>query len=133
MTALVPLALADVVAALVSNLRMLRAVATIYGGRTGTLGSWRLARSVIAHLAATGAVAVGDDLISSVAGGGVLSKVSRRFGEGVVNGALTARVGLVAMDLCRPLPRIAVARPSVGGVVRRALSGLFARADGAED
>ncbi len=128
-TALVPLALADVVAALVSNLRMLRAVATIYGGRTGTLGGWRLGRTVIAHLAATGAVAVGDDLISSVAGGGVLSKVSRRFGEGVVNGALTARVGLVAMDLCRPLPRIAVARPSVGGVVRRALSGLFSRAD----
>src|SRR6056297_4031575 len=129
-TALVPLALADVVAALVSNLRMLRAVATIYGGRTGTLGGWRLGRTVIAHLAATGAVAVGDDLISSVAGGGVLSKVSRRFGEGVVNGALTARVGLVAMDLCRPLPRIAVARPSVGGVVRRALSGLFSRGEG---
>ena len=42
---------------------------------------------------ATGAVAAGDDLIHTVAGGGVLAKVSRRFGEGVVNGALTARVG----------------------------------------
>ncbi|HAW46485.1 MAG TPA: TIGR01620 family protein [Roseovarius sp.] len=129
-TALVPLALADVVAALVANLRMIRAVATIYGGRTGTLGSWRLARAVVAHLVATGAVAVGDDMIGSVAGGGVLSKLSRRFGEGVVNGALTARVGLAAIELCRPLPRIATPRPTVGGVVRRALAGLFARGEG---
>ncbi|MDZ7709256.1 MAG: TIGR01620 family protein [Roseovarius sp.] len=129
-TALVPLALADVVTALVANLRMIRAVATIYGGRTGTLGGWRLARAVVAHLVATGAVAVGDDMISSVAGGGMLSKLSRRFGEGVVNGALTARVGLAAMELCRPLPRLAVPRPTVTGVVRRALTGLFARGEG---
>jgi putative membrane protein len=129
-SALVPLALADVVAALVANLRMIRAVATLYGGRTGTLGGWRLARAVVAHLVATGAVAVGDDMIGSVAGGGVLSKLSRRFGEGVVNGALTARVGLAAMELCRPLPRIAVARPSVGGVMRRALAGLFSGGEG---
>ncbi|WP_422001078.1 YcjF family protein [Roseovarius mucosus] len=124
-TALVPLALADVVGALVSNLRMIRAVAEIYGGRAGFLGSWRLARAVMAHLLATGAVAVGDDLISSVAGGGVLSKVSRRFGEGVVNGALTARVGVAAIEVCRPLPFQRGRRPSVTGVVRRALTGLF--------
>ena len=79
---------------------------------------------------ATGAVAVGDDMIGSVAGGGMLSKLSRRFGEGVVNGALTARVGLAAMELCRPLPRLTVPRPTVTGVVRRALSGLFARGEG---
>ncbi|WP_339668751.1 TIGR01620 family protein [uncultured Roseovarius sp.] len=124
-TALVPLALADVVGAFVANLRMIRAVAEIYGGRAGVLGSWRLARAVMAHLLATGAVAVGDDLISSVAGGGVLSKVSRRFGEGVVNGALTARVGVAAIEVCRPLPFQRGRRPSVTGVVRRALTGLF--------
>lgn len=132
-TAIVPLALADVVAALLGNLRMIRAVAVIYGGRTGTLGNWRLARAVMAHLVATGAVAVGDDLIGSVAGGGLLSRVSRRFGEGVVNGALTARVGLAAIDLCRPLPRIAAPRPTVTGVVRRALSGLFSRGESGQD
>ena len=103
-TALVPLALADVVGALVLNLRMIRRIAEIYGGRAGVLGGWRLTRSVMAHLVATGAVAVGDDMISSVAGGNMLSKVSRRFGEGVVNGALTARVGVAAIEVCRPLP-----------------------------
>lgn len=124
-TALVPLALADVVAALTANLRMIRRVAEIYGGRSGTLGSWRLARAVMTHLVATGAVAVGDDMIGSIAGGGVLSKLSRRFGEGVVNGALTARVGVAAMEVCRPLPFTRTRRPSVTAMMKRALTGLF--------
>ena len=126
-TAIVPLALADLFTALTANLRMIRRIAQIYGGRAGTLGSWRLTRTVLTHLVATGAVAVGDDLISSVAGGGILSKVSRRFGEGVVNGALTARVGVAAIEVCRPLPFKATKKPSVSGLVSRALSGLFGR------
>ncbi|MGI3210633.1 YcjF family protein [Roseovarius tibetensis] len=126
-TALVPLALADVVGALLINLRMIRRIAEIYGGRAGVLGGWRLTRSVMAHLVATGAVAVGDDMISSVAGGNMLSKVSRRFGEGVVNGALTARVGVATIEVCRPMPFLRAARPSVTGMVKRALTGLFAR------
>ena len=124
-TAVVPLALADVAAALTSNLRMIRRIALIYGGRAGTLGSWRLTRTVLTHLAATGAVAVGDDLIHSVAGGGVLARVSRRFGEGLVNGALTARVGLAAMEVCRPLPFTHARPPRITEIVGRSLTGLF--------
>lgn len=126
-TAIVPLAFADVIVALTANLRMIRRIAEVYGGRSGTFGSWRLARAVMTHLVATGAVAIGDDMIGSIAGGGVLSKVSRRFGEGIVNGALTARVGVAAMEVCRPLPFNTVKRPSVTRLVQRALTGLFTR------
>lgn len=124
-TAVVPLALADVFTALTANLRMIRRIAEVYGGRAGTLGSWRLTRTVLAHLVATGAVAVGDDLIHSVAGGSLLTKLSRRFGEGVINGALTARVGVAAIEVCRPLPFVLGKRPSVTALVQRALTGLF--------
>ncbi|MGB0799334.1 MAG: TIGR01620 family protein, partial [Planktomarina sp.] len=124
-TALAPIALVDVFTALTANLRMIRVIAEIYGGRSGTIGSWRLARSVLAHLVATGAVAIGDDLIGSVAGGSVLSKVSRRFGEGVINGALTARVGIAAMEVCRPMAFRATKKPSVAGVMKRSVTGLF--------
>ena len=55
----------------------------------------------------------------------MLAKVSRRFGEGVVNGALTARVGIAAMEVCRPLPFIAQPRPKVRNLVTRGLRGLF--------
>ncbi|WP_171173512.1 YcjF family protein [Ruegeria sp. HKCCD8929] len=126
-TALVPLALADVVTALTASLRMIRRVAEIYGGRAGVLGSWRLTRAVFVHLVATGAVAVGDDLLEPVLGGSILSKLSRRFGEGLVNGALSARVGVAAMEVCRPLPFSKRHKPSTRGMVKRALAGLFSK------
>ncbi len=126
-TALVPLALADVAMALVANLRMIRRIAEIYGGRSGSFGSLKLLRRVFGSLLAAGALALTDDMIGSVAGGGVLSKLSRRFGEGVVNGALTARVGVAAMELCRPMPFVALERPAVSSLVSRALTGLVSR------
>ncbi len=126
-TAIIPMALADVLIALTSNVSMVRRIAGIYGGRAGLLGSWRLLRAVAAHLIATGALAIGDDLIGSVAGGGMVSKISRRFGEGVINGALTARVGIAAMEVCRPMPFEALKKPRVTGVVKAALTGMFGK------
>ena len=108
---------------------MIRRIAEVYGGRSGVFGSMRLMRRVFGHLVATGAVALTDDMIHSVAGGGILSRISRRFGEGVVNGALTARVGVAAMELCRPLPFVALERPAVSSLVSRALTGLVSRGE----
>lgn len=128
-TAFVPLALADVATALYANLKMIRRLSEIYAGRAGGFGSLRLLRRVFAALLAAGAMALADDLIGSVAGGGILAKLSRRFGEGVVNGALTARVGLAAMQECRPLPFVALPRPGTTTTASRALAGLFGRAE----
>ena len=124
-TALIPMALLDVVVALSSNVSMIRRIAAIYGGRAGFMGSWRLLKGVAAHLIATGAVAIGDDMIGSLAGGGALSKISRRFGEGVINGTLTARVGVAAMEICRPMPFEALKRPKASSLVKSALVGMF--------
>ena len=124
-TALIPLALVDVLVALSSNVSMIRRIAVVYGGRAGVLGSWRLLKGVAAHLIATGAVAIGDDMIGSLAGGGALSKLSRRFGEGVINGTLTARVGVAAMEICRPMPFEALKRPRASSIVKSALVGMF--------
>lgn len=128
-TALVPMALADVVVALSSSLRMIRRIAEIYGGRSGTLGSWRLVRAVLSHLVATGAIAVGDDLLEPVLGGSILGKLSRRFGEGLVNGALSVRVGIAAMEVCRPLPFSDRHRPSTRAVIGRALKGIVSKSE----
>ncbi len=124
-TALVPLALADVAMALWANLRMVRRLAELYGGRAGGLATLALMRRVMTHLVATGAIALTDDMFGSVAGGGLLSKISRRFGEGVVNAALTARVGVAAMEVCRPMPFAVLPRPAVTHLVSRALAGLW--------
>lgn len=122
-TALIPIVLVDVLVALAVNLRMVREIAEIYGGRAGWLGSWRLMRAVAAHLIATGAVAMADDIVGPLVGGGVLAKISRRFGEGAINGALTARVGVAAIEVCRPMPFVARSRPNASGIVMNALRG----------
>jgi putative membrane protein len=127
-TALVPMALADVATALFANLRMIRRISQIYGGRSSTLGNLSLMRRVFAALLGAGAIALVDDLVGSVASGGILAKLSRRFGEGVVNGALTARVGLAALEACRPMPFHALEKPGTTATTSRALAGLLARA-----
>lgn len=121
-TALIPLALVDVASALTANLRMIRRIAAIYGGRAGWLGSWRLLKLVAGHLVATGLVAAGDDVLGPLLGGGALAKISRRFGEGLVNGALTARIGVAAIEVCRPLPFHELRRPSARRMVTEALA-----------
>jgi putative membrane protein len=113
-TAVSPRALVDIGYVLYESARMIRAMAELYGGRPGTLGLLRLMRDVIAHLAVTGSIAAGDSLIQQVLGHGLASKLSARLGEGVINGLMTARIGIAAMDLCRPMPFRALKRPGIG-------------------
>jgi putative membrane protein len=122
-TALIPMALVDMAAVLFINLRMIRTIAELYDGRAGWIGSWRLLRAVAAHLIATGAVAATDDLLGPLVGGGVLGKLSRRFGEAAVNAALTARVGVAAIEVCRPLAFVARPAPKARNIVLAALKG----------
>jgi len=103
-TAISPMPLVDVVFVLVENLRMLRAVATLYGGRPGLMAALKLGRMVVTHLVATGGVALTDDLLGQVLGQDLLRRLSRRLGEGAFNGAMTARIGTAAIQVIRPLP-----------------------------
>jgi putative membrane protein len=89
---------------LVENVRMFRSIAGLYGGRPGVLGALRLARLVIGHIIATGGIAMTDDLLGQFVGQDLLRRLSRRLGEGAFNGALTARLGVVAVGIIRPLP-----------------------------
>lgn len=113
-TAVSPRALVDLGYVLFESSRLIRSMAELYGGRPGSLGLLRLMRDVIAHLAVTGSIAVGDSLVQQVLGHGLASKLSARLGEGVINGLMTARIGIAAMDLCRPMPFRAIKRPGIG-------------------
>lgn len=115
-TAISPRAVIDLVFVVAQVVTLIRRIAEIYSGRPGLLGFARLARSVGAHLALTGGMAVGDSLVQQVVGHGIAAKLSRRLGEGVLNGLLTTRVGLSAMAVCRPMPFAALKPPSVSQV-----------------
>ncbi len=109
-TAISPRAILDVLFVIAQIIRLVRKIAEIYGGRPGFLGLIKLARSIGAHIAITGGMAVGDSLIQQLVGHGIASRISAKMGEGVLNGLLTARVGLSALAVCRPAP-FSVAKP----------------------
>lgn len=115
-TALAPRAFIDVLFVAAQALRLIRRIATIYGGRPGLLGFLKLLRSITAHIAITGGMAAGDSLLQQLVGHGIAAKLSARLGEGVLNGLLTARVGLSAMAVCRPLPYATARAPGIRDV-----------------
>jgi putative membrane protein len=117
-TAVSPRALIDVLFVFAASLRLVRQLARLYGGRPGTLGLIKLMRHVIAHLAITGGMAASDGLVQQVLGHGIAAKLSQRLGEGVLNGLLTARLGLAAIDVTRPLPFTALPRPALGDLAK---------------
>ncbi len=115
-TAVSPRAILDVIFVAGQAIVLMRRIAEIYGGRPGLLGFFKLARSVGAHLAITGSIAVGDTLLQQVLGHGLAARLSAKLGEGVLNGLLTARVGLSAMAVCRPTPFVTEKQPGVKDV-----------------
>jgi putative membrane protein len=117
-TAVSPRAMIDVLFVFVASLRLIRQLARLYGGRPGALGMISLMRHVIAHLAITGGMAASDSLLQQMLGHGIAAKLSQRLGEGILNGLLTARLGLAAIDVTRPLPFAALPRPALADLAK---------------
>jgi putative membrane protein len=130
LTTVAPTPALDILFVAAQNLRMMRELATLYGGRPSTLSTIRLARMVVSHLAVTGGIALSDNLIQHVVGKGLLGRLSARFGEGAVNGILTARVGLAARDVCRPIPQEVSAKDTLGSLMKELVSSAPEQKDG---
>jgi putative membrane protein len=108
-----PIALLDAALVLWRSIRMVREIAEIYGLRPGLAGSMALMR----HLLASGLYVVGVDVLGNVwfehLGGKLTSFVSTRLAEGVVAAVRVGRLGLLAMEACRPLPFTERDRPGL--------------------
>jgi len=116
-TAITPRPSLGVLFVLYEVVRLIRRLGGLYGERPGLIGFVGMTRSVFAHLAVTGGMAAGDSLFQQILGHGLAARVSARLGEGVINGLLTARIGIAAIEVCRPLPFIRGRPPRIGDVM----------------
>lgn len=109
------------------TLRLLRRLGGIYGGRPGFFGTMRLASKAVGNIIAAGVVDFTTDFVGQFIGQDLMRRLSTRLGEGVFNGALTARIGASAIDIIRPLPFMEVrpirARDFLGDLWRMARAG----------
>jgi putative membrane protein len=120
-TAISPRAWVDILFVLAQSVRLIRSIATLYGSKPSGLASFKLFRKVIGHLAITGGVAMTDSILSQVVGAGLAARLSAKLGEGVLNGVLTARVGIAAITVCRPLPFLAMEPPKLADIASKLL------------
>ncbi|MDP3544933.1 MAG: TIGR01620 family protein [Phreatobacter sp.] len=121
-TAISPRAAVDLAMVFATAVRLIRRIAELYGGRPGTFGMVKLLRHVLAHMALTGGMAAGDTILDQIVGHGLAARLSAKLGEGVLNGLLTARLGITAIAVTRPLPYIGAPRPDVRDLVGDVLS-----------
>ncbi len=131
-TAISPRALIDLAYVAIENMRTIRRISDLYGGRPGTIGFLRLARNVLGHLAVTGGMAAGDSLAQQVLGHGLAARLSARLGEGVINGLLTARIGAAAIDVCRPAPFVGTKPPRMTDFIGE-LTSAVEKAEGSRE
>ncbi len=104
LVAVSPLAAADMLLVAWRNFKMIDNLSKVYGLELGYASRIKLLKAVFVNMAAAGAselaIDAGMDLMSMDLAG----KVSARAGQGLGVGILTARLGLKAMALLRPLP-----------------------------
>ncbi|CAM3893202.1 YcjF family protein [Xenorhabdus thuongxuanensis] len=114
MIAVSPLAIVDMAFIAWRNIRLINRIAALYGIELGYFSRIRLFRLVLLNIAFAGASElvreVGMDWLSQ----DIAARLSARAAQGIGAGLLTARLGIKAMELCRPLPWIDGDKPKLG-------------------
>jgi putative membrane protein len=129
MVMLSQVALLDTVLTLWRNVKMIRDIASLYGARPSFLGSTSLIIAVVQSLLYADVSEMLAESMAETLGNSFLSVMSAQAAQGVGSGILTARVGIKAMQVCRPLPFTESEKPRIKDIrwdILSSLKGLFA-------
>lgn len=122
MIAVSPLALVDMAFIAWRNLRLVNRIATLYGIELGYFSRIRLFRLVLLNIAFAGASELVRDMGMDWMSQDLAARLSARAAQGLGAGLLTARLGIKAMELCRPLPWLENDRPRLSDFRHQLLS-----------
>ncbi|MBD1576999.1 TIGR01620 family protein [Vibrio sp. S11_S32] len=104
LVAISPLAIADMALIAWRNFKLIDELGKIYGVELGYFSRLRLVKLVFVNMAAAGASELVVDASMHALSMDIAGKLSARAAQGIGVGLLTARLGIKAMALLRPLP-----------------------------
>ncbi|MFL6798222.1 MAG: TIGR01620 family protein [Xanthobacteraceae bacterium] len=116
-TAISPTALTDAAFFLACGLRMVRMVAASYGHRPTAASTIHLLRRLVLEAGKLGAVDIASASILQHLGGAVAERLATTTAESLYAAYRMARLGIIVMDLCRPVPFRGDEFPSVTSLV----------------
>ncbi len=129
-TAISPTAITDALFFVACSVRMVREIAACYGHRPSALATAHLLRRLVFEAGKLGAVDFAGATLTQHLGAAVAERVAASAAESVYAAQRMARLGLVTMGLCRPIP---FRTSEVPGILSSLIGNLFARSDKGPD
>lgn len=123
-TAISPTAVTDAIFFITTSVRMVRRIAACYGHRPTALATVHLLRRLVLEAGKLGAVDLAGAALTQHIGGAVAERVAASAAESMYASQRMARLGLVTMSLCRPVPFRLNETP---GIMSSLIGNLFSR------
>lgn len=124
--AISPLSLVDMFFVAWRSLRLINKIADIYGIELGYFARLRLLRMVLVNIAFAGVTEVVQDIGMDWLSQDITAKLSARAAQGIGVGLLTARLGVKAMEFCRPLAFQSNEKPKLSHIQKELLTTIKA-------
>jgi putative membrane protein len=123
-TAISPTAITDALFFIALSVRMVRDIATCYGYRPSTVGTMYLVRRLVVEAGKLGVVDFAGAALTQHIGGAIAERLATGAAESVYATQRMARLGLVTMSMCRPVP---FRKNEIPGIMSSLLGNLFKR------
>lgn len=122
--AISPLAIVDVLMMAWRNIVLVNKITKMYGMELGYFSRLKLFKMVLTNMVFAGATEMATDIGMEFFSQNLTAKLSMRAAQGIGAGLLTARLGIKAMEFCRPVAFSKNERPKLS-VVRQELLGAL--------
>jgi len=120
-----PWASLDMLLSLWRNMKMISDIGQIYGLRPSLRNRYKLVKMVMKQLLLVGASEIAiQQLIEEMGLSSSLSMVSARLGQGLGAGVYSAKIGLAAMKVSRPIPFSNNNKPKIKSVLKQLFTQL---------
>jgi putative membrane protein len=120
--AISPTALLDTLLFAARAMRLIREIAEIYGQRPGLAGTVHLLRRLVSGAGLVGTVDLVGGVLAQQLGSAVVERLSASAAESAYAAQKMARLGIIAMALCRPIDfrsgEVPSLRSLISGVIR---------------